>query len=253
MWLGWALLIALAITTAVHAISITMHHTHLDAQAGNLFSMIRIAGVVLVELFAVATAALLASHKLRAKQKPAALAVELTWVIFAGINLISSFAIEHGGEVPAFVSSWVTYGLPISALLIGVLFYAMLRFDPSAKRADDDAELAEKFTHIQHKAKLEVMASPQMNAVIRQMMWQQLPPVIGRRLNLTEAQIAALVQQAPQLLDLNRNGVPDIYETPGRHGNERIAAAAQGERPEPVHVSYNGREDGSPGRPTPGR
>ena len=122
--------------------------------------------------------------------------------------------------MPQFVTMWITYGLPVSALVMGALFYVMLRLDPDAARADDEAELQEKFARIKHNARLEVMASPQMKAVIRQMTWQQLPPVVGRQMNLTEAQIAALTRQAPQLLDLNGDGIPDIearqntYDTP---------------------------------------
>ena len=99
-WLGWALLLGLAIVTGVHAVSITQYYTGLSTETGDAFSIIRIAGVVLVELFAVVTAVMLATHALRAKQKPAAMAIELTWALFAGINLVSSFAIEHGETSP---------------------------------------------------------------------------------------------------------------------------------------------------------
>ena len=67
-----------------------------------------------------------------------------------------------------------------------------------------------------------------MRAVIRQMTWQQLPPIIGRQMNLSEQQIAALTGQAPQLLDLNGNGVPDIQEAQARpvsSGDVDIATA----------------------------
>ena len=193
-WLGWALLLALAVVTAVHAIGITQYYTGLSTTDGDAFAIIRVAGVILAELFAVVTAVLLATHKLRARQKPAAMAVELTWAAFAAVNLISSFAVEHGGEMPAFVSTWVRYGLPVAALIMGIEFYVMLRLNPDAQRADDEAELQERFTRIKHNARLEVMASPQMKAVIRQMTWQQLPPVVGRQMNLTDAQITALTR-----------------------------------------------------------
>lgn len=219
-WLGWALLLLLAIVTAVHAISITLHHTSLNPTGGDIFTIIRVGGVVLVELFAVAAAVLLATHKLRAKQKPAALVLELTWVIFAAVNLVSSFAIEHGGELPEFVATWVTYGLPISALIVGVEFYVIMRLDPDSARADDDAELREKFTKLQHDAKLEVMASQQMRAVIRQAAWQKLPAIVGERMGLSESQVRALTSQAPRLLDLNQNGVPDIHEVGQRRRRE---------------------------------
>ena len=112
-WLGWLLLGALAVVTAVHAITLVQAHTHLSAGGGDAFTIIRIAGVVLAEMFAVVTAVLLATHKLRAKQKPAAMAVEATWFVFAAVNLISSFAVEAGGPMPSFVTTWITYGLSL--------------------------------------------------------------------------------------------------------------------------------------------
>ena len=211
-WLGWLLLGALATVTAVHAITLVQAHTHVTMAGGNVFNIIRVGGVVLVELFAVVTAIMLATHKLRARQKPAAMAVEAVWFIFAAINLVSSFAVEAGGDLPQFVGGWVTYGLPVSALVMGGLFYMTLRLDPDATRADDEAETLEMFARVKHSARQEVLASPQMRAVVRQAEWQRLPAIVGRQMNLTDNQIAALVRQAPQLLDLNGDGVADIHE-----------------------------------------
>lgn len=215
-WLGWLLLAVLAVVTAVHAITLVQAHTHLSAAGGDLFAIVRIGGVVLVELFAVVTAVLLATHRLRAKQKPVAMAVEGTWFVFAAVNLVSSFAVEAGGALPAFVTTWITYGLPVSALVMGALFYVTLRLDPDAARADDEAETVEMFARVRHTARKEVLASPQMKAVIRQAEWMTLPAIIGRRLNLSDGQITHLTRQAPQLLDLNQNGVPDIQEAQAR-------------------------------------
>lgn len=212
-WLGWGLLLGLAIVTAVHAISITQAYTGLSTTAGDAFAIIRIAGVVLAEMFAAVTAVLLATNSLRAKQKPLAMLVEITWFAFAMLNLISSFAVEHGGEMPGFVGTWVRYGLPVAALIIGVEFYVMLRLNPEAKRADDDAEMSETFARELHLAKLQVLNSEQMKAVLRQAQWQKLPSIVGRQLGLSPAQIRALESQAPALLDLNRNGIPDVQET----------------------------------------
>lgn len=209
VWLGWGLLLALAGVTAIHAITITMAYTN---YSGGLFAGIRVAGVILTELFAVATAILLAAHVLRAKQKPVAIAVEITWVVFAGINLVSSFAIEHGGEVPTFVGGWVAYGLPISFLVIGSLFYVMLRLDPDASRADDEHELWEKFAAARHGAKIDVLDSEQMRAVLRQAEWLTQPKYIGGKLGLSAEQIAYLERHAPKLLDLNQNGIADVHE-----------------------------------------
>lgn len=215
-WLGWLLLGALATVTAVHAITLVQAHTHVTMAGGNVFNIIRVGGVVLVELFAVVTAIMLATHKLRARQKPAAMAVEAVWFVFAAVNLVSSFAVEAGGDLPQFVGGWVAYGLPVSALVMGGLFYMTLRLDPDATRADDEAETLEMFARVKHSARQEVLASPQMRAVIRQAEWQRLPAVVGRQLNLTDGQINALVRQAPQLLDLNGDGVADINETQPR-------------------------------------
>lgn len=249
-WLGWLLLLALAVVTAVHAITLVQSRTHLSATGGNLFDIVRIFGVVLVELFAVATAVMLATHKLRAKQKPVAMAVEAVWFVFAAVNLVSSFAVEAGGDVPQFVNGWITYGLPVSALIMGALFYVMLRLNPDAGRADDEAELLERFAKIKHNARLEVMASPQMKAVIRQMTWQQLPPVIGRQMNLSEHQISALTGQAPQLLDLNGNGIPDVQETglTPEQVNRLLASLSNITQGAPRHE----RTDNGPPRPAVG-
>ncbi len=236
-WLGWLLLGALAIVTAVHAITLVQAHTHLSAAGGDIFSIVRIGGVVLVELFAVVTAVLLATHKLRARQKPAAMAVEALWFVFAGVNLISSFAVEAGGALPSFVATWITYGLPVSALIMGALFYLTLRLDPDAARADDEAETAEMFARVRHSARQEVLASPQMRATIRQAEWMRLPAIVGRQMNLTQRQIDHLMRQAPELLDLNGDGVPDIQETQPRMMAEHV----NGNGANPTTRPSNGR------------
>ena len=227
-FLGWLALLVLALATAGHAISITMTWANLNPAGGDVVALLALVGVGLVEVFAVLIAVMYATHTLRAKQKPVAMLVEATWFLFAAVNLISSFSMKHGGEMPAFVGSWVTYGLPVAGLIVGGLFYVVMRLDPEAARADDVAELDEGFERVKHNAKIEVLASPQMRAVIRQMTWQQLPPIIGRQMNLSEQQIAALTGQAPQLLDLNGNGVPDIQEAqarPAQSGDADLAAA----------------------------
>lgn len=227
-WLGWLLLGALALVTAIHAITLVQAHTHLSAAGGDVFAIVRIGGVVLVELFAVVTAALLATHRLRARQKPAAMAVEATWFVFAAVNLVSSFAVEAGGPMPQFVTTWITYGLPVSALIMGALFYVTLRLDPDAARADDEAETVEMFARVRHAARQEVLASPQMKATIRQAEWMTLPAVVGRQMNLTQRQIDHLVRQAPELLDLNGDGRADIHEyEPAR----KMEPSANGARP----------------------
>ena len=221
-FLGWLALGVLALATAGHAVSITMTWANLNPTGGDIMAILALIGVALVEVFAVLIAVMYATHSLRAKQKPVAMTIEGLWFLFAAVNLISSFAMKHGGDVPAFVGYWVTYGLPIAGLIVGGLFYVVMRLNPDAARADDVAELAERFERVKHNARLEVMASPQMKAVIRQMTWQQLPPIVGRQMNLNERQIAALTGQAPQLLDLNGNGIPDIQEPQTRPAGDEM-------------------------------
>lgn len=261
-WLGWLLLAALAVVTAVHAITLVQATMHLSSAGGNIFNIVRIGGVVLVELFAVVTAVLLATHRLRARQKPAAMAVEATWLIFAAVNLISSFAVEAGGELPQFVGVWITYGLPVSALVMGALFYLVLRLDPDASRADDEAETLEMFARVRHAARQEVLASPQMRATIRQAEWMRLPAVVGRQMNLTQRQIEHLVRQAPELLDLNGNGIADIHEdqpepprrVPLVEMKQRIAESGEGPLyVEPLAYSDNGHGSARPTQRPPGR
>ncbi len=246
-FLGWLALLVLALSTAAHAVSILMTWANLNPAGGDIVSILALIGVALVEVFAVLIAVMYATHVLRAKQKPVAMAIEATWFVFAAINLISSFSMKHGGDMPTFVGYWVTYGLPIAGLIVGGLFYVVMRLNPDAGRADDEAELSERFRRVKHAAKLEVLASPQMKAVIRQMSWQQLPPVIGRQMNLTEQQIAALTGQAPQLLDLNGNGIPDIAEAgkPGVVSDLQVRAYLS-EHPEAVARFFDaGRDAGA--------
>ena len=204
---GWLALGALALATAGHAVAITMAWTNQTAAGGDVFALLSIVGVVLVEVFAVLTAILFATHSLRAKQKPVAMMVEGGWFVFAAINLVSSFAMMHGGAPPAFVGLWVTYGLPIAGLIVGALYYMVMRLDPQASRADEKAELDETFEAIQHEAEVEVLNSEQMRVVLRQMKWQTLPAVVGRKLGLSEAQISNLKLHAPDLIGAPAGGV----------------------------------------------
>jgi hypothetical protein len=172
------------------------------------------------------------------------------------MNLISSFAMKHGGIPPSFVGYWVTYGLPIAGLIVGGLYYVVMRLNPNATRAEDNAELLETLRTEEHNAEIEVLNSEQMKAVIRQMKWQTMPQVIGRHLNLSQPQIDALTRQAPQLLDLNQNGVPDVRESQARPSGDMdleglvsylVEERLREQAAQPV-THDNGRQ---PARPTP--
>ena len=219
-FLGWLALGLLALVTAAHAVYITMEWANLNPAGGDIFAILAVVGVALVEIFAVLTAVMFATHRIRAKQKPVAMMIEGLWFVFAAMNMVSSFSMRHGEAPPSFVHYWIVFGLPIAGLVVGGLFYVMKRLDPPGQRAEDMAELGETFAHEQHNATVAVLNSEQMKAVLRQAAWLKWPSIIGRQLNLTNDQVAALERQAPQLLDLNRNGVPDVHETqPAARGN----------------------------------
>jgi hypothetical protein len=219
--------------TAGHAIFLAISWANLNPTGGDVFAILAVIGVALVEGFAALIAAMFAVHAIRDKQKPAAVAIEGLWVLFAAINLISSYSMRHGGEMPQFVNLWVMFGFPISGLVIGVLFYMVKRLDPNAVRAEEEAEAKETLGKIEHDAKMEVLDSPQMETVVRQAVWLQMPYVVGRQMNLSDAQIEALRRQAPQLLDLNQNGVPDIHESQANPpmGRNTYAAPPQPDKP----------------------
>lgn len=207
-WIGWLLLGAMMIMTAVHAVNIVNARAVTEAN-GSMFWAIRIGGVVLVELFAAATAILLATNRLRASQKPAAVVVEAMWFVFAGVNMVASFSIEANEVMPGIVELWVRFGLPVSALIIGGAFYLVFRLDPEARRTAEKVELEELFDQAKHEATVEVLMSPQMRAALRQMKWKTLPVQYGREIGLDDSQIESVTKSAPELMPakkFRRNG-----------------------------------------------
>jgi hypothetical protein len=127
-----------------------------------VLAMIRIAGVALLEVLAILVAVQFASHSLQGQQKILGLAVEIVWLLFASLNLVTSFSVESGNSLPTSLAYWLHYGLPISALVAGALYYAMMRVDPEAQRmaelkATEESHRMAKF--IAQKTELEIMQS----------------------------------------------------------------------------------------------
>lgn len=220
---GGLALLALVLATAGHAVLITMGYARLSVEQNLISTVLALLGVVLVEVFATITGVRFFTHSIRAKQKPIGMLIEGFWVLFASFNLISSFAFLHGEGIPSFVNYWVSFGLPIAGLIMGVLYYTMDRLDPEASRAEDNAELSELLVDQRHKAKVEVMKSPQMNLVIRQAVWHTLPEEIGRSMNLTERQIASLRQMAPELLQVSGPVTEALPETTASRNTRAVA------------------------------
>lgn len=210
--LGGISLLALVIYTASHAINLVGHNANFGQD--NPLAPILYFGIAVVELLAMVTAVQVMTHQLRAGQKAAAIGLEVTWVAFAAVNLIASFAIDHNQVLPQLVQKWVTYGLPVSALVVGIEYYLVLRINPDAKRIDDQKELDEMFQAIEHNAEIEVLMSDQTKVVVRQMKWQTLPDTLGQRLGLSQQQIDYIKRHAPQLFDGNGDGIGDVLQLP---------------------------------------
>lgn len=242
-WIGWIVMLAVLVYTASHAINLVGHNAQFE---GSALAPILYFGVAVVELLALVTAVQILTHQLRAKQKPMAILLEITWVVFAGVNLIASFGVVHGEALPPIIGYWVTYGLPVSALVVGVEFYIIMRLDPEAARIDDKRELNEMVTQLEHDAELDVMASDQMMVVIRQMKWLTMPERVGQMLGLNRQQIDYVKRFAPELFDGNGNGVPDLLES-GPREDTAVPFRATTE-PKPRYVARPGAGRGSNGR-----
>lgn len=211
---GLFALLCLVIYTASHAVNLVGHNANFDQS--NPLAPVLYFGIAVVELMALVTAIQVMTHQFRAVQKIPVVVLELTWVIFAAINLIASFALDHNQILPPLIQGWVNYGLPVSALIVGIEYYVILRMNPDARRIDENKEADEMFEQIEHDAEVEVLSSAQMAVVIRQMKWYTMPDIIGQRLNLTQEQINHVKRHAPELFDGDGNGIGDIEEMGGR-------------------------------------
>lgn len=194
-----ALALALLVgVTAVHAISLVIAHTN---QGDGILYAIRVASPALTELFAALVAVGFAIGYWREQQKPVAVLIELIWLVFAGLNLLVSFTLESGGEnavLPAWLDGWLHYGLPLSSLITGALFYVALRLNPDYLRqaelkAAEENEKMEVFSTRQ-----EVLATPQMAQLRRQKIWLQVVAELEKD-GYTAEQIGYMMAHVPQL------------------------------------------------------
>lgn len=193
--LGWLTLGALVVSTGIHAVSLVMEHVR---QGSGVLWVVRVSSPVLVEILAAVVAVGFANHAWRGGQKVWGLMVEVTWVLFAALNLLTSFTTESGVALPTALFYWLNYGLPVSALVTGVLFYAMLRSDPEHQREAEKQATAELMEMERFGARQEVLTSPQMQAVLRNQAWLD---EIGRlrMAGYSDEQISYMMQGVPEL------------------------------------------------------
>lgn len=250
--LGALALALLVAVTAVHAISLVISHTN---QGDGILYAIRVASPALTELFAALVAVGFAIGYWREQQKPVAVLIELIWLVFAGLNLLVSFTLESGGEnavLPAWLDGWLHYGLPLSSLITGALFYVALRLNPDYLRqaelkAAEENEKMDVFTTRQ-----EVLSSPQMAQLRRHKVWVQVVAQLESE-GYSQEQIQFMMSYAPRLI-LNQptqptqptllpppknvdEHTPPVAEQP-RHETPLTVPSANGHGPTPPKDIY---------------
>ena len=206
--LGWMALFGLVVVTGVHAVSLVVSQIGLG---DGVMGLIRVAGVVLVEVLAAIVAVGFVAHVWRGPQRLIGAGVELVWLLFAALNLVTSFTLESGGVLPGMLVVWLHYGLPLSALVVGALFYVMTRLDPEHKRATEFQAMAEQDRMEQFGAQREVLLSPQMATIRRQQGWLKVIEGLQRQ-GYTDEQIRFMMGHVPDLDVVLRRPVKKLAE-----------------------------------------
>lgn len=226
---GWLSMLALIIATGIHAVSLVLDNV--DRGSGVIYA-IRVSSPVLTEIFAGLTAVGFAVHVWRGGQKLVGTAIEVVWFAFAALNLITSFNLETGGALSPSLYNWLHYGLPVSMLFTGGLFYAMYRIDPVHKRKAELKAAKEKEAMADFKARRSVRESPEMEAVREQRAWLEEVKRLEAE-HYTPAQIEFMVEAVPELQKLVRERYGKATDT--QVANSRITAS-QSPVPLPTQV-----------------
>jgi hypothetical protein len=214
----YALLTIVIIITAAHGIMVVLHSTSAEYSAGSgltgmLLNMVRISFPVTVELAAIVAGLGFISSSWRKGQKWIALGIEVTWLVFAAANMITMFNVERGLPLQSWQENWISYGLPLSALIAGSLTYMLKRADPDHKRQDEAAAAVESDKMLKFSARRDVALSPQKRAIEKQKAWVDYINTLKTQ-GYTQAQIRFMMQAVPQLMfDNDGDGTADLLET----------------------------------------
>jgi hypothetical protein len=214
----YGLLSIVVIVTGAHAIMLVMAQAPAAMGAENsllakFLNAIRIAFPIVVEAAAVVAGLGFIGAKWRKGQKTAAFGIELTWVLFAAANMITFFRIERGLPLETWQVSWVDYGLPLSALIAGILTYSLTRTDPDLKRKDEETAAEEKIKMIQFASRRDVAISAQRQAIEKQRAWIDFIKMLETK-GYSQQQIRFMLQGVPELLiDADFDGQLDLLES----------------------------------------
>lgn len=239
----YALLAVVVVVTGAHAIMLVMAQAPAEIGANNsllakFLNAIRITFPIVVEAAAVVAGLGFIGAKWRKGQKTAAFLIELVWVVFAAANMITFFRIERGLALETWQVSWVDYGLPLSALVAGVLTYSLTRTDPDLKRKDEETAAEEKIKSIKFSSRRDVAISAQRMAIEKQRAWIDFIKDLQTK-GYSDQQIRFMLQGVPELLvDGDGDGRMDLLES----GDGAIPGTARPANPAPPQHTY-GRND----------
>ena len=214
----YLVLAAVVIITGAHAVMLVLSQTAAYSMAGEssmittVLTAIRVAFPLLVEMAAVVAGIGFIQSRWRGAQKSVGLGIELTWLTFAALNMITFFAVERGTGLQNWQTLWVQYGLPLSALIAGALTYTLLRVDPGHKRDQERAATAERVDAMRFRFFQKARLSPAMLNIEKQRAFMMVVDDL-RRQGYTEQQIRFMISHTPELLaDGDENGTPDVLE-----------------------------------------
>ena len=214
----YLVLAAVVIITGAHAVMLVLSQTAAYSFAGEssmvttILTAIRVAFPLLVEAAAVVAGIGFIQSRWRGGQKTIGLGIELVWLMFAAVNMITFFAVERGAELQGWQVIWVQYGLPLSALIAGALTYTLLRVDPVHKRDGERAATAERVDAMKFRFFQKARLSPAMLNIEKQRAFMMVIDDL-RRQGYTEGQIRFMIQHTPELLaDGDENGTPDVMQ-----------------------------------------
>lgn len=245
----YIVLTAVIVITGAHAVMLVLSQTAAYASGGSMIdtilTIIRVAFPLIVELAAVVAGIGFIKARWRGPQKTVGLGIELVWLLFAALNMITFFAVERGATLQDWQTLWVQYGLPLSALIAGSLTYVLMRVDPAHKRDQEQAATAERVNAMRFRFFQKARLSPAMLNIEKQRAFMMVIDDL-RRQGYTEAQISFMIQHTPELMaDGDENGTPDALEV-GRAAIGQITQAAmrQPVNAEPMAASANGNAPG---------
>lgn len=214
----YALLAVVVMVTGAHAIMLVMAQAPAAVGAENsllakFLNAIRITFPIVVEAAAVVAGLGFIGAKWRKGQKTAAFMIEVVWVVFAAANMITFFRIERGLALESWQVNWVDYGLPLSALVAGILTYALTRTDPDLKRKDEETAAEEKIKAIKFSSRRDVAISAQRMAIEKQRAWIDFIKKLQTQ-GYSDQQIRFMLQGVPELLvDGDGDGRMDLLES----------------------------------------